>query len=310
MKESKFNLSEKSIIPLKQTKIFNLLKKFLESDLMNYVECDEENYCFYVEEVARTFENFLDETYVSFYIEDKNITARLVTTNLKKRFQELLEKNKTIVLMSGTIHSEKVLREVFGISYFKIIDAEIKMPGKITKQRTGHEINCKYSNFYCGNVTREQYLNALEKTISSALPPVLVHVNSFKDLPSEYEIKKFNLSLMSQEKLRENQSEDLLGESVKRFKKGEFQVLYTTKCSRGIDFPGSTCNSVVLTKYPYPNVDSLFWKVLKQTHPEHYNSFYIDKSKREFLQKIYRALRSKSDHIFLLSPDIRVFQNI
>jgi len=36
--------------------------------------------------------------------------------------------------------------------------------------------------------------------------------------------------------------------------------------------------------------------------------FYMDKARREFLQRIYRGLRSQEDHIFLLSPDIRVFR--
>ena len=36
-------------------------------------------------------------------------------------------------------------------------------------------------------------------------------------------------------------------------------------------------------------------------------SFYMDKAKRELLQKIYRGLRSEDDKIYLMSPDIRVF---
>jgi hypothetical protein len=32
----------------------------------------------------------------------------------------------------------------------------------------------------------------------------------------------------------------------------------------------------------------------------------LDKSRRELLQKIYRGLRSKTDKVYLLSPDIRV----
>jgi len=67
------------------------------------------------------------------------------------------------------------------------------------------------------------------------------------------------------------------------------------------------CRSIVLTKYPFPNVKSLFWRILKKNNPEHYNEFYMDKAMREFLQKIYRGLRFKNDHIFLLSPDSRVF---
>lgn len=300
-------ISSEEIIPLKNTKILHILQNFLDSNFMNYVECDEENYCYHADEVARTFEGFFDETYISFHKEEKNLIVRLVTTNLEKMFKQMLDKNKVFVMMSGTIHSEKVLREIFGLQDFKIIEAETKMPGKITNLRTGKEINCKYANFQAGNITREQYLIALQKCIELAEKPVLVHVNSFNDLPSELEAREYNLNIMTREKLKQLQSEDSIGSIVQKFKSGQLEILYSTKCNRGVDFPGETCNSIILTKYPYPNVKSLFWRILKKTRPQHYSSFYLDKARREFLQKIYRGLRSEQDHIFLLSPDIRVF---
>jgi len=300
-------ISNEDIISIGETRILKLLRYFLDSELMNHVECSEDNYCFHVEEVARTFAGFFKETYVSFYKEERDSIVKLVTTNLEKKFQKLLDKNKVFVMMSGTIHSDAVLKNVFGLSEFKIVEAETKMPGRIMEKRTGSEINCKYSNFQSGAVTREDYLNALAKSIELAVKPVLVHVNAFKDLPTEQEAEMYNLSVMTREKLRNLQRGDKVGEQAEKFKKGEIDVLYSTKCSRGVDFPGSTCNSIVLTKYPYPNVSSLFWRIFKRTMPQYYNSFYIDKARREFLQRIYRGLRSDKDYIFLLSPDERVF---
>jgi len=300
----------KKIIPLKETKIFDLLRLFLDSDFMKDVECDEENYCYHCDEVARIFKDFFDETYISFDKEEETVTARLVTTNLEKRFKELLDKNRIIVMMSGTIHSEKVLKDIFGLQDFKIIEAETRMPGKITKLPTGFEFNCRYSNFREKRVSREQYLKVLSKCIEKAKAPALIHVNSFNDLPTEEEAERYGLSIMTQEKIVKMQSEDKEGETVKRFKEGKIAYLFSTKCNRGIDFPGETCNSIILTKYPYPNVSSLFWKILKLTKPQYYDEFYIDKAKREFLQRIFRGLRSENDHIYLLSPDIRVFENL
>ncbi len=298
---------DEEIIHLKNTQILSILQNFLDFNFMNYVECDEENYCYHVDEVARTFEGFFDETYLSFHKEEKNLIVEVVTTNLEKMFKQMLDKNKVFILMSGTIHSEKVLKEIFGLQDFKIIEAETKMPGKITNLKTGKEINCNYANFQAGNITREQYLNILQKCIEQAEKPVLVHVNSFNDLPSESEAREHSLNVMTQEKLKELQSKDSVGAVVQEFKSGKLKILYSTKCNRGVDFPGKICNSIVLTKYPYPNVKSLFWRILKRTKPQYYNSFYLDKARREFLQRIYRGLRSESDHIFLVSPDIRVF---
>lgn len=305
-KKTEEAILNEEIIHIKETKIFDLLKNFLDYEFMWLVECGEENYCYYADEVARTFDGFFDETYISFYKEDKDIIVKIVTTNLEKRFKELLDKNKIILMMSGTIHSENVLKNIFGLADFKIIEAETKMPGKITKLKTGLEINCKYENFLNSKVTRKQYLLALEKCIELAKKPILVHVIAFRDLPTEQEVKQYNLKIMSREKLKYLQTKESVGEQVKKFKNHEIEILYSTKCNRGVDFPGSTCNSIVLTKYPYPDVQDLFWRILKKTKPQHYSAFYMDKAKRELLQRIYRGLRSNDDHIFLLSPDIRV----
>lgn len=296
----------REIIPLKNSKINELLKIFLDSDFMNNVECDEENYCYHLEEVARTFRHFVDETYLSFEKEDDKIIAKLVTINLEKRFKEMLDKNKAIVMMSGTIHSEKVLKDIFGLENFKIIEAETKTPGKITKISTGVEFNCKYENFRENRISRKHYFNVLSDCIDMAKKPLLIHVNSFNDLPTDMEAEGYGLKIMTKEKLLKMQSEDKVGKIVQDFKDGKKDILYTTRCGRGIDFPGSMCNSIIITKFPYPNVGSLFLKILKLTKPRHYTEFYLDKARREFLQKIYRGLRSEKDHIYLLSPDIRV----
>jgi hypothetical protein len=57
-------------------------------------------------------------------------------------------------------------------------------------------------------------------------------------------------------------------------------------------------------------VSDTFWKVLKKTHPDYYWEFYKDKAWRGFLQRIYRALRSPYDNVKILSPDIRVLDNV
>jgi Rad3-related DNA helicase len=67
---------------------------------------------------------------------------------------------------------------------------------------------------------------------------------------------------------------------------------------------------VLFTKYPNPNPQNTFWKILKMTHPQYFWDFYKDKARREFLQRLYRALRSQEDHVFVLSPDSRVLEAV
>lgn len=301
-------INSNNILPLKDTPVYVLFRVFLDSPEF-LKEIEDESYLFEVEEIVKMFEDFFDETYLTFRKKDNNLIVNVVTTNLAKRFNEMIEKNKVIILMSGTLHSENVLKNVFGLDNFKVIDAETIQPGRLDILRTGLEFDCKYENFSNGNYNKEKYLKALDKCVETAKKPILVHVNAFKDLPSEEEIQRFNLkNLISSDELKEIQYEDKTGNEIEKFKKGEIDVLFTTKCGRGVDFPGEQCNSIVFTKYPNPNPEDAFWKILKQTKPLQYWGFYKDKALRELLQKTYRGLRSPEDHIYLLSPDTRVLE--
>ena len=124
-------------------------------------------------------------------------------------------------------------------------------------------------------------------------------------MPNKIEAERFKLKIMTREELVEMQKDK---EIINKFKRGEKEILYSTKCNRGVDFPGEVCNSIIMTKYPYPDVKGLFWQLLKKIKPEHYRDFYLDKARREFLQRIYRGLRSEKDHVYLFSPDSRVLE--
>ncbi len=293
------------IIALKETPVYALLKIFLENqDLL--VDLDDESYLFEIAETARIFDEFFDETFMTFSKKEDNMMIELVTTNLAKKFKEMMTKNKIIILMSGTLHSENVLKNVFGIDNFEILDAETERQGRIEILRTGLEFDCKYPI-----PSREKYLKALDKCVEVSKKPTLIHINSFSDLPNKKEIEEFELkNLMSREELKDIQENDKKEERVKRFKKGEIDILFSTKCNRGVDFPGEECRSIIFTKYPNPDVKSPFWKILQKNSPTYYWDFYKDKARRELHQRIYRGLRFKEDYVYLLSPDERVLKAV
>ncbi len=298
------------IFEIKNTLVEELLLTFLKNpEFLDKVVIDESNYLCHLDEVARIFSDFFDETFFSIEKKEKDLIISLVTINLEKRLKSLFEKNKIIVMMSGTVHSEAVLKGIFGLDNFKIIEAETENLGKIIKCRQGYEINCRYTNFQSEQITRKRYLKTFSKSVEFAKPPVLVHLTSFSDLPKDYEKEKFNINnLPSQSELIEEQERDPFGKRISDFKNKKTKILFTTKCTRGMDFPGDICNSIVISKFPYPNISSIFWKILKKTKPNYFRSFYLDKARRELLQRIYRGLRSKNDKIYLFSPDIRVLE--
>jgi len=305
-------VNQEVILPVIRTKMVELIKLFTKNDYLSIVQ-DEDSYIEQVSDICRKFYEVMSDSYVSFHRDKEKkdeYSVKIVTINLEKVFKYLLEKNKVFVMMSGTLHSAKVLQEIFGIKDFKIIEAEVVNQGNIEKQRTGIEMDFKYENFRTGRVNRGQYLMALDRCISKAKKPCVVHVSAFQDLPDRIELAKYNLRfLITRDELMRMQKEDKEGRLVKEFKNREKDILFTTRCNRGIDFPGEICNSVVITKFPYPNTQSLFWQILKKQKPNFFWSFYKDKAHRELLQKIYRSIRFKEDHIFLLSPDIRVLDS-
>lgn len=305
-------IDENEVFSLENTKIrkiFRLLAK--DKELESEILVDDNNYANKALEIAHSLEEMTDEVYLTYRKEEESLYIKLVSTDLSQKIEELLSKSKVLLFMSGTLHSEKVIKNIFGMSKFKVIQAETLQQGAIEIEMTGKEKDCRYANFTANNHTRKEYLEALNLAVEKAKRPTLIHVNAFQDLPSDEEKVKYNLSqLTSQESLIEHQRNDKTGKAIAVFKQGLNDKLFTTKCSRGIDFPGNMCNSVVFTKYPNPNISDTFWKILQKTHSDHFWEFYRDKAYREFLQRIYRAVRSKDDHVYILSPDIRVLQSV
>jgi Rad3-related DNA helicase len=302
-------IDEGKVYSISETKILKILKLLLSDlELGAEIAIDEMNYGNSALEAAREFEGSFEDIYLTYRKEDDFLYATLVTTDLSKRFGSIVEGNKALVLMSGTLHSEEVMKHIYGVEDFVNVDAEVLPPGLIEISKTGREFDCKYSNFKSGRVSRDDYLKVLSLVVSRAEKPALVHVNAFNDLPNLDDEDFGNLVLGEELKLK--QIGDKLGLEVSKFKKGEFDVLFSTKCSRGVDFPGDSCKSVIFTKYPNPNVRDVFWRVLQKTHPDYYWEFYRDKAHREFLQRIYRAVRSPEDKVFVLSPDARVLEAV
>ncbi len=303
---------EDKVYPLKETnmdKVLNILLK--NKEICAEILIDEQNYAQKLLEAVWNFEGFFEDTYVNYQMRDGDVYANLVTVNLSRKFKDMMDKSNALVFMSGTMHSEEVLKHIFGIDNFKVVEAETSLQGNVEIIMTGKEIDCRYSNFSSKVHSRIDYLKAFDACMAKAKKPVLIHVNSYEDLPTEQEIKdNWIFGIMSREKLRELQTEDKTGRLISLFKAKMSNCLFTTKCSRGVDFPGDVCNSIVFTKYPNPNIRDPFWKILKSTHPDYFWEFYHDKARREFMQRIYRAIRSKDDHVYILSPDKRVLDAV
>ncbi len=305
-------IDENKIHKIEETKVIEIFKILLDSlELQSEILIDETNYANSVLEAVENFKESFKDTYLTYKKEEDNLYVNIVNTDLAKKFNEIVEKNKAVILMSGTLHSASVMKNIFGAKDFATVEAETLNQGNIEIVRTGKEFDCRYSNFQNGTNNREDYLHALSYVIERSVKPTLVHVNAFSDLPTREETEKFDVgNLKTKEELIKEQYDDRDGRKIQMFRDGLVNSLFTTKCSRGVDFPGKMCNSVVFTKFPNPNVRDIFWRILEKTKPEYYWDFYKDKAWREFLQRIYRAVRFKEDHVYVMSPDLRILKAV
>lgn len=298
-------IDEKEILEIKDTKLVKMFNFLINNDfIVEYEELEQ----YYI--LAKSFEGLLDDTYVSFGRNPReDLIVRVVNINLKKKLGEILEKNKVFLMMSGTLHNPEVLRNIYGVDDFIVIDAETEHMGLVKKNLTGLEKSCRWRDFKDGRITREGYLMALEECVACAEKPFLVHVNSYGDLPSDAEKEEFGINIMSREKLQALQEKYRKGELLRMFKEGKIDALYSTKCNRGVDLPGDMCKSIIFTKYPFPAMQDIFWKILQRKDQNAFMEFYFDKAKREFIQRIYRGLRKQDDIVNLLSPDSKVMNS-
>lgn len=305
-------IREDEIFPLEKTRVRDILQILARHpELMDEAYSDETSYIATAYEIAEMFIGFEEETFLSYRRFEQDLIISLVTTNLSQQFSELIAKNNVLILMSGTLHSPEVLKDIFGISAEHTVEAETRQPGTIEIIRLGGEFDCKYSTFQSGMKTKDDYFTMLNTCIEKAPRPALVHVNAFEDLPTESDKLRLGLHhLPSRGDLITQQANDLEGIAVEKFKSGATKILFTTKCARGVDFPGEQCRSVIFTKYPNPNMNDTFWKILQKTHANTFWSVYRDKARREFLQRVYRAVRFPEDHVYVLSPDTRVLDAV
>ena len=309
VKNSDKLIREEEILKLRDSKIKNLMIYFFNHTISKLILNDEEDYLFSVYSYFESFKPYIDETYVVFSKNKKEeIVVKLIMVNLERKLKEFLDKNKVFVMMSGTLHSKTVLENIFNVKNFKIIEAEVKEIGSRNKVKTGKERDFNYQ-YLKQEGSREKYLKALSECIKKADKPILVQVNSFNDLPSDYERDKYEIdNVKTRESLISEQNEDKTGEIIQKFKNKKIDILYSTKCNRGVDFPDDICRSIVFTKFPYPDRSSLFWRILSKINKKDADIFYFDKARREIIQRSFRGVRSKDDYVSILSPDIRVLE--
>src|SRR3989344_2846928 len=132
-------IDETEVFDLNKTRIAEILRLIVsEPELEAEIQMDELNYANSVLEAADDFKDG-EEIFLTYRKEDDFLYARLVSLNLARKFREISNGSKALVLMSGTLHSEAVLKHIYGMEEFVVVEAETLNQGSIEIRMTGKE---------------------------------------------------------------------------------------------------------------------------------------------------------------------------
>ncbi|MEE8358716.1 MAG: helicase C-terminal domain-containing protein, partial [Candidatus Hydrothermarchaeales archaeon] len=267
----------------------NLLKT-LDTDLSNSI----------LLEVKRILEY---KDMVSYYISWYNPKVTFFIPQPEIILKEFLSNSaEKTLFMSATLQSSNVLKSIFGLDDFGFVAGETKQPGKLYVRRVGREKSVNHSNWKQKGF-QEEYWRTLSKILVTSKRPTLVQVHSFKYLPDDNRYP----DIPSRKSIKEDDQE----ESLKSFIRGGRSLIFSTKTDRGVDLPDDTCRSIVLTKYPFPDLNDPVLRVMRKRMSEvPFWNYYRDIAKREFYQQIGRGLRSEDDWLEVWSPDMKVHEEL
>jgi len=201
--------------------------------------------------------------------------------------KEIRKRSGKLLIMSATMHNKNVLRGVFGVENPIIIEAEKRNPGTLYLKSLGKEMKVNHRTWE-DEKFRQTYWNTLEEIIKKATPPILIQVHAFKYLPEKYK-NKINKWIKIEGK----------------------KVMFSTITDRGIDLRDDLCRSIVILKYPLPDLSDVVLKVMRQKIGEQKFWYYVnDMADRQLIQQCGRAVRHNSDWCEIWTTDTRVLKRL
>ncbi len=260
---------------------------------------------------AKTFKRYLNDSY--FILKDVNgeLVISVFLLNLKNIMSDILKSFPHILGMSATLQDRAVLSDIYGITpelYGNaVVQSERVLQGKLNLRTIDTAFNCRMEAL---KLNRSGYLANLVRCLDSCDGQTLVHVQSYSDFPSKHNGETGFPSLPYCEDMRVQSESDRDNRRIRLFKSKKLRVLFSTKDMRGTDLPLDLCDNIIFTKLPYPNMDDPFLRGLNKQNRTRFWKYYNDKMERELLQGLARGLRSAEDHVNILSPDTRVYENI
>jgi len=232
--------------------------------------------------------SFQDEVWTS--VDYENARVRFFIPNLRSVLGKILSKSaRNILMMSATFPPKHVLEEVYGLDDVCFVDGETRFPGTVYLKRTGMETVVTHKK-WSKIEFRQHYYKCLENILKNAKRPLLVQVHAKKYLPPSKKNEKLNdYAILN----------------------CDFDEVWSTVAKRGIDLKGDKCRSIVILKYPIPDLsDGMVQAIRLKLGDRAFFMYVKDRADREVIQQVGRAVRSQDDWVEVWSPDLAVHNAI
>jgi len=217
--------------------------------------------------------------------------------------QILANSSKNIVLMSVTMYSDFVLDNVYGLTNLINVKGREDQPGtlKLIKPKNGL-IDVTFNNLN-NESFKKKYTEMLKDMINNLKRNgnVLVLTTG----------RRWVMDLIKDFMDSDNESDldvDFIGSDIKN-KNAKVKISY--KKRRGVDYVDDACRGIIWTKYPIPDMSSVFIQYLRSRFDnETFWRIIDDIALNEIVQGCCRGLRHDADWCYVTTPDRRAYNKI
>lgn len=266
--------------------------------------------------------------------------------NILKELFDLSSKN--IIITSGTMHSNYVLNNLFGINsdnyVVEFLQGRKESPGKLTmaKPKDGL-VRVTYSLWENSPQFKEWY----NKTLNYILDQLKINIDKRTGRPGKGKIlvltpaKKYAEGIRNRPDVHtdfaKSSNEDDMSikisttlsdyvnktlEDVRKVKDDDInldgnvlrtdkQIILSTRMIRGADLRDDLCRGLVMTKWPYPDISAGYNQALKKRFGDTiFSKIMSDKAEREAIQYVCRGLRHDNDWEIFSTVDELAYNNI
>lgn len=256
--------------------------------------------------------------------------------------------SKNIIITSGTIQSDFVLDNLFGINNDNYITHFVQgrkdNPGKLICIKPKEGLLKVNHTTWQSPQFREKYY----QTLNYILDQLKVHIDAKTGRPGEAKIliltpaKRYVQGILDRPDVfidfaRSKDEEDNLKmtintsisdfvnknlEDVRKVKDSDIeldgniyrtdqQIIISTRMTRGADLRDDKCRAVVMTKWPMSDISAGYNQALKKRFGENiYWAIMKDKAEREAIQYVSRGLRHEFDWEYFSTPDDTSFDRV